>query len=69
MKQDAGHLMNVILFEPVGERRTRLRSYGVGYRKSEEYDRLLGFFAKANAGLYRKLKAALESKDAPATDR
>lgn len=60
MKEDAEHLMNVIIFEELGKERTRIRSYGVGYRDSPAYDELLGFFAPANEGLFRKLKAMVE---------
>ncbi len=59
MKQDEGHLMNVIVFEPAGEN-TVLRSYGVGYRDGAAYQGLLGFFRSANEGLYRKLIAYAE---------
>ncbi len=55
LKQDADNLSNVILFEEVAPGRTRLRSYGIGYRDTPEYDELLGFFQQANAGLYAKL--------------
>ena len=39
MKEDEGKLMNVIVFEPMGERRTRVLSYGVGYRDVPAYDK------------------------------
>ena len=60
MKQDAGHLMNVIVFEPIDKTRTRIRSYGCGYGTSPAYEELLKFFIPANAGLYRKLKEHVE---------
>ena len=60
MKEDAQHLMNVIVFEAQGENRTRILSYGVGYRDTPAYEELLGFFVPANEGLYRNLKAFLE---------
>ena len=50
------------LFDPVGDEQTRLRSYGIGYRDTPEYERLLSFFEKANEGLYRKLIEVLESE-------
>ena len=62
MKEDADNLMNVIVFEDRVEGRTRILSYGVGYRALPAYDDLLEFFVPANEGLYGKLKARLESK-------
>ena len=60
MKEDAGRLMNVIVFDELEGDRTRIRSYGVGYRDRPAYDELMGFFIAANEGLFRKLKAHLE---------
>lgn len=63
MKEDEGNLMNVIVFEPIGESRTRLLSYGVGYRDVPAYDKLMEFFIPANEGLFQKLKEYLEDRD------
>jgi uncharacterized protein YndB with AHSA1/START domain len=60
MKEDAGNLMNVIVFEELGESETRVRSYGVGYRDLPAYDELMEFFIPANEGLLSKLKQHLE---------
>ena len=60
MKQDAGNLMNVIVFDDLGDAGTRVRSYGVGYRDLPAYDELMEFFIPANEGLLRKLKGLLE---------
>lgn len=60
MKQDADKLSNVILFEAVDEDATRLCSYGVGYRDTPEYDKLMDFFLEANGQLYAKLIGVLE---------
>ena len=60
MKEDDGNLMNVIVFEPMGEKRTRVLSYGVGYRDLPAYEELMSFFIPANEGLFRKLKDYLE---------
>ena len=46
--------------DPFGENRTRILSYGVGYRDTPTYEELLEFFIPANEGLYRNLKAFLE---------
>lgn len=61
MKEDEGRLMNVILFESQDESRTRIQSFGVGYRDVPAYDELMGFFIPANEGLFRKLKEHLEN--------
>lgn len=61
MRKDAGKLMNIVVFEALGPERTKIESYGVGYGDAPEYEQLLGFFAEANAGLYRRLKQALET--------
>ena len=61
MKEDAEHLMNTIVFEPLGEERTRILSYGVGYKATPAYDELMKFFIPANESLFAKLKEYLES--------
>ena len=62
MKHDADHLMNVIVFDALSDRRTRISSYGVGYGAAPEYDEMLVFFSEANRGLYEKLIAYLEAE-------
>jgi len=60
MKEDDGKLMNVIVFEEVSDRSTRVRSYGVGYRDTPAYNDLMRFFIPANEHLLHKLKEHLE---------
>lgn len=60
MKQDADNLSNVILFEEAGPGRTIIRSYGIGYGDSLEYEGLMQFFIQANEGLFSGLKRFLE---------
>lgn len=60
MREDAANLMNVIVFEPLGANRSRILSYGVGYRDSEAYDELMAFFVPANEELFQVLKDYLE---------
>ncbi len=62
MKEDEGNLMNVIVFDAMGESVTRIQSYGVGYRDLPAYDDLMKFFIPANEGLFQKLKAHLEDR-------
>jgi len=61
MREDDGKLMNVIVFESAGEKRTRIFSYGVGYRDLPAYEELMNFFIPANEGLFLKLKEYLEN--------
>ncbi len=60
MKEDEGNLMTVIVFDSLGEKRTRVSCYGVGYRDLPAYDKLMEFFIPANEGLFLKLKNQLE---------
>ncbi len=60
MKQDHGRLMNVVLFDPLPEGGARVRSYGVGYSDTPEYDELMQFFIRGNEGLLAKLKSYVE---------
>lgn len=60
MKEDADNLMNVIVFESPTPNRTRILSYGVGYRDTEAYAELMAFFVPANEGLFQGLKDTLE---------
>jgi uncharacterized protein YndB with AHSA1/START domain len=61
LKQDADKLSNVILFDAVSEERTRIRSFGIGYGDSPEYESLMQFFISANEGLFAELKDYLEN--------
>ena len=61
MQEDAERLSNVILFDETKEGVTRVQSYGIGYTDAPEYDQLMGFFIKANEGLYKNLRAYLET--------
>lgn len=60
MKEDDENLMEVTTFEALGEKRTRITAYGVGYRDTPEYRGLIDFFIPANEGVYLKLKEYLE---------
>ena len=61
MQEDAEKLSNVILFEEIEDGITRIQSFGIGYTDAPEYDQLMGFFIKANEGLYENLRAYLET--------
>ena len=62
MKEDAANLMNVIVFESVEDDKTRILSYGVGYRDSEAYSDLMEFFMSANEDLFETLKTVVEQR-------
>ena len=61
MQEDADRLSNVILFSETEGGFTRIQSFGIGYTDAPEYDQLMGFFIKANEGLYENLRAYLET--------
>jgi len=61
LKEDADRLSNVILFDELDSDRTRLRSYGIGYRDTAELRDLLAFFEDANSDLMERLKQGLEA--------
>ena len=61
MQSDADKLSNVVLFDEVAAGVTRIQSFGIGYTDAPEYDDLMGFFIKANEGLYQNLRAYLET--------
>ena len=60
LRADADRLSNVVLFDPLDDGSTRIRSYGIGYGDATEYEQLLEFFAQANTGLYERLVRHLE---------
>ena len=64
MKQDAEKLSNVILFDAISEEWTRIRSFGIGYGDSPEYENLMQFFIAGNEALFVNLKAYLEQGEA-----
>lgn len=61
MQEDAERLSNVILFDETRDGVTRIKSYGIGYTDAPEYSELMGFFIQANEGLYKNLRAYLET--------
>jgi uncharacterized protein YndB with AHSA1/START domain len=62
MKSQAKHLYNVIQFEELPGKKTRIVSYGLGYRDNQEMRNLMNFFIRANRSLYAELIAFLESE-------
>lgn len=61
MKEDEKDLYNVILFEELAPDKTRLTSYGIGYKNNEKYMSLMKFFIQGNEMSYANLISYLES--------
>lgn len=61
MKEDEKDLYNVILFEELGISKTKVTSFGIGYKNNEKYKSLMQFFVKGNEQSYLNLIAYLET--------
>ncbi len=61
MKDDEKELFNMILFGSISAIKTKVISYGIGYKNNEKYKPLMKFFIQGNAESYRNLIAYLET--------
>ncbi len=61
MKADEKNLYNLVYFEDLGSNRTKVTSYGIGYRNTEKYRSLMQFFIKGNKMSYINLISYLET--------
>lgn len=61
MKVDEKDLYNVILFEEVSPTKTKITSYGIGYKMNEKYMSLMAFFIKGNEQSFLNLISYLET--------
>lgn len=61
MKQDEKDLFNMILFEKISPTKTKVISYGIGYKNNEKYMSLMKFFIQGNEQSYRNLISYLET--------
>jgi len=61
MKEDEKDLYNVILFEKLGISKTKVTSFGIGYKNNEKYKSLMQFFVKGNEQSYSNLISYLET--------
>ncbi len=61
MKEDEKDLYNVILFESLDKHRTKVTSYGIGYKNNAKYMSLMKFFIQGNEQSYQNLISYLES--------
>lgn len=60
---------SVTYFEPIGERRTKLRLVGLGYGEGPEWDELYAFFNQGNQHVLDLLKQQFPAEDATKTER
>ena len=61
MKEDEKNLFNMILFEELSPSKTKVTSYGIGYKRNEKYMSLMKFFIKGNEQSYLNLISYLET--------
>lgn len=61
MKADEKDLFNTILFEEISPSKTKVISYGIGYKYDEKYLSLLKFFIQGNEQSYLNLISYLET--------
>ena len=61
MQVDEKDLFNIIVFEELSPNKTQVTSYGVGYKKNEDYLALMKFFIQGNEQSFLNLIAYLES--------
>ena len=61
MKEDEKDLFNTILFEEISPTKTKVTSYGIGYKKNEKYMSLMKFFIQGNEQSYLNLISYLET--------
>ncbi|MFK7787851.1 MAG: SRPBCC domain-containing protein [Crocinitomicaceae bacterium] len=61
MKEDEKELFNTIIFEEVSPIRTKVISYGIGYKLNDKYRSLLTFFIQGNEQSYLNLISYLET--------
>ncbi|MBC2846038.1 SRPBCC domain-containing protein [Winogradskyella flava] len=61
MKADEKDLYNMILFEEIEPSKTKVTSYGIGYKNNKKYMSLMKFFIEGNEQSYLNLISYLES--------
>ncbi len=60
MKKDEKDLYNIIRFESLASKKTKVISYGIGYKNNPKYLSLMKFFISGNEMSYQQLIAYLE---------
>lgn len=61
LKEREKQMYNLITFEALDEKRTKLISYGIGYKDSPELQKMLKFFVSGNEQSYKSLIDYLEN--------
>ena len=61
MRQDEKRLYNTVLFDQISANRTKVTSYGIGYKLDENYMSLMKFFINGNEDSYHNLISYLET--------
>lgn len=61
MREDEKDLFNMILFEEISPLKTKISSYGIGYKNNEKYMSLMKFFIQGNEQSYQNLISYLET--------
>ncbi|WP_179018470.1 SRPBCC domain-containing protein [Winogradskyella forsetii] len=61
MKADEKDFFNMILFEEIEPSKTKVISYGIGYKNNKKYMLLMKFFIKGNTQSYVNLISYLET--------
>lgn len=61
MVADEKNLFNMVLFEELEPSKTKVTSYGIGYKNNEKYKSLMKFFVKGNEQSYLNLISYLET--------
>ncbi|WP_265569867.1 SRPBCC family protein [Sphingomicrobium nitratireducens] len=59
IRVEAANLYNVVSFEPLGSHRTRIVSWGIGYRDTPEWQPMISFFTRANRWTFGELEKAV----------
>jgi uncharacterized protein YndB with AHSA1/START domain len=61
LKSREKQMYNLITFDPINKRKTKLVSYGIGYKDTPELQKMLHFFVKGNEQSYEQLIKYLET--------
>ena len=61
MKKESKNFYNVVYFEEISSNKTKVTSYGIGYKNTKKFLSLLQFFIKGNEDSYLNLIRYLET--------
>jgi hypothetical protein len=63
MKEDEKALFNIIEFQSLNSKKTKIVSYGIGYKNNKKYQNLMKYFIEANEQTSLKLISYLEKNN------